>query len=90
MIENWAWKGPQIIKNKTSGCFGEVLGALGFMNAERHAQENEKWSHFGATWSILIRWVFLYVFGATAKTRQNIKRNTILLQKLENAKQRRT
>ena len=34
------------------GAIGGVLGALGFMNAERRADKDEQWSHFGATWSI--------------------------------------
>ena len=31
-----------------------VLGELGFMNAERRADKDEKWNHFGATWSIWV------------------------------------
>ena len=47
--------GSEIIKNETSGCFGGggVLIALGFMNAERRADKDEKWNHFGPTWSIV-------------------------------------
>ena len=29
-----------------------VLGALGSMHAERLADKDEKWSHFGATYSL--------------------------------------
>ena len=35
------------------GAFQGVLGAFGFLNAERRADKNEKWKHFGATWPIL-------------------------------------
>ena len=48
-----------IIKNETSRRFRGVLGALGFMKAERHAAKGDKWSRFGATWSISFT-----IFGA--------------------------
>ena len=52
-IQHLVWKGPQIIKNETSRRFGGALGTLGFMNAERRADKDGRWTHFGATWLIL-------------------------------------
>ena len=70
-------KGTQIITNETSGRFGGVLGALGFMNAERGARIKMNSGAILAPlgrlcvtfWRPLdfegpIRLVFLEVFGA--------------------------
>ena len=46
-------EGSKNDQNEILGCLGGVLGALGYMNAERRADKDEKWSHFGATSSIL-------------------------------------
>ena len=83
-----------------SGRFEGGFGALDFMNAERRANKDEKWSHFDATWSI---WCAIlaptgirtaetlgisrYIFGATANTRKNVYVLTAVPLNLETAKQ---
>ena len=44
----------QKLSKMRPGRVGGVLGALGFINAEKRADKDEKWSHFGATWSICV------------------------------------